>query len=123
MGREIDELKWSAWRRRLARFERSGRTVSSFCRAENVSMPSFFQWRRKLARAGEHRPGLSSRERSSFEPPTFLPVRIEAAPTVEIELPNGARIRLPARELAAIDAAVAAAGRMVPTSDEESSRC
>ena len=119
MGRVVDEGKWAAWRRRLARFQRGGQTVAAFCDAEDVSVPSFYQWKRKLAGAPA---GVVDR-RSPAIPITarsFLLVRIEAAAVVEIELPNGVGVRVPARDVAAINAAVLAAGNVRTTPEEES---
>ena len=36
------------WRRRLARWQRSGKTVTEFCRREGVSKPTFYAWRKRL---------------------------------------------------------------------------
>jgi hypothetical protein len=49
MRRVVDEAKRRLWRERLARFARSGKTVAAFCSAERVSVPTFYQWKRKLA--------------------------------------------------------------------------
>lgn len=119
MGRGIDAAKWAAWRKRLARFERSDLTISAFCLAENVSMGSFFQWRRKLAGDSD----ATAPHEAPLESPTFLPVRVESAAPLEIDLPNGARIRVVTRDVAAIEAVVAAVGRLARSGDEESSRC
>src|SRR5262245_44845769 len=104
MARGVDEAKWTAWRERLARYEQSGQTIAAFCGAEGVSAPAFFQWRRKLS-ALDRRGSTTLGGESTVEPPTFLPVRLDLAEAVEIELPNGARIRLSSRDLAAISAA------------------
>ena len=36
------------WTERLERFQRSQVTLTQFCRDEGVSMPSFYQWRKRL---------------------------------------------------------------------------
>src|SRR5436309_11698481 len=51
------------WRRVLARWRRSGLSVRAFCRAEGVSEPSFYGWRRKL-------------DQADHKKPAFLPVHV-----------------------------------------------
>jgi hypothetical protein len=142
MRRAVDEARRRLWRQRLARFGRSGKTVAAFCAAEQVSVPTFYQWKRKLAAESvRHRrrqaatPSLRTRVRSSSSRKraagsssvngggTFLPLWIEGATLAELELPNGARVRVPARELAALGAAIAAAGRVPARVEAETPRC
>jgi hypothetical protein len=47
----------------------------------------------------------------SDEPPSFLPVRIAAAERIEIELPNGVRVRVPGDATRTLDAMLVAAPR------------
>ena len=49
MFREVKSSKQEVWRSRLRRFESSGMSVTRFCRSERVSVPSFYQWRKRLA--------------------------------------------------------------------------
>lgn len=124
MGRGVDEARRRAWRERLGRFTRSGQTVAAFCAAERVSVPTFYQWKRRLA----SEPAEGGRRQVApvlvaHRAGTFLPVRIEAAAAVEIELPNGTRVRVPAADLDAIGAAVAAAGRVPARAEGEATRC
>lgn len=90
MGRRSGAQLVTAWRRRLDRQARSGLSVSEFCRREKISQPSFYQWRKRLAV-----------ERDAGNPPLFVPVEVEsprcerAAESIEIDLPNGAVVRLP----------------------------
>ena len=77
------------WADRLNRFDQSGLTVAKFCKKERCSVPSFYQWRRKL------------RDETSTGP-TFVPVRIVDAAdpspspqaTVSLDLPGGIRLRI-----------------------------
>jgi hypothetical protein len=151
MRRAVDDAKRRLWRERLGRFARSGQTVAAFCSAEDVSVPTFYQWKRRLAaesvRWRRRRAATSSsvtRVRSSSSVKrgatcgslngaarsmrvnragAFLPVRIEGATLVEMELPNGARVRVPSGELAALGAAIAAAGRIPARVEVETPRC
>jgi|MudIll2142460700_1097286.scaffolds.fasta_scaffold152120_3 hypothetical protein len=134
MRRVVDEAKRRLWRERLARFALSGKRVAAFCSAEQVSVATFYQWKRRLAAEGVRRRSRRAGSSSSGNQAatsrmsvnrggTFLPVRIEGATLVEMELPNGARVRVPARELAALGAAIAAAGRIPAQSEAETPRC
>ena len=76
------------WRRVLARWRRSGLSVRAFCRAEGISEPSFYVWRRKL-------------EQAAHEKPAFLPVHVvteqakqPATRDIEIVLANGRCLRV-----------------------------
>jgi transposase-like protein len=70
----------------MGRWERSGLSVSGFCRREGVSVSSFYYWRRRLADDA----AVESAE-------LFVPLRVtnRAADRIEIELPNRAIVRLP----------------------------
>jgi hypothetical protein len=103
MARWSDTGKRREWSERLKRFARWDGTVAEFCDAERVSVPSFYQWKRKLA--------------APETPRTFIPVQLASATsaastTVEIELPNGTRIRLPASDRQLLTAAITAAGQV-----------
>jgi hypothetical protein len=99
------------WRERLDRFSRSGLSIAEFCRRHQLSPPSFYLWRKRLAHHGSAThpviPPSSGRrpnDRSQPSPGSFvelIPTRSSASlrmrspepSLVEIELPNGARVR------------------------------
>ena len=56
MSRRADGRKVSEWCGRFERFRRAGLSVARFCAAEQVSVPSFYQWRKKLAARQRERP-------------------------------------------------------------------
>lgn len=124
MRRMEGDAKRKLWRERLARFARSGQTVTAFCSAERVSMPTFYEWRRKLAAVS-----VSGKRRRAIpavpvgRAPAFLPVQIEGAALVEMNLPNGTRVRVPANDLGLIGAVIAAAGRVPARVEAESPPC
>lgn len=72
------------WAERLNRYHASSQTVKDFCQAENVSVPSFYQWKKKLADA------------ETVAPPTFVPVNLTTQPgdDLELVLPGGATLKL-----------------------------
>ena len=127
MARAADSVKRRLWQQRLRRFEQGHVTVAAFCQAEGVSVPSFYQWRRILCRsAGDadmRSPPTPSFGRSSaVGKQAFVPVEVIRATAVEIHLPNGARLMIPAGDGAALETAVAAVGRL-PRSKEEVESC
>jgi hypothetical protein len=85
-----------AWRERLRRFQGSDSTVAEFCRREGVSVPSFYQWRRRLAET----PAVSPSKNRRGSPPSsaFQPVLLTGGAVVTVELPGGVRIELPAEQ-------------------------
>ena len=124
MGRGVDEGRSWQWRERLARYGRSGQTVASFCAAEGVSVPSFYQWKRRLVVSPvTRRPKRAEGRMPSADQRVFMPVHVTGSAQVEIELPNGARVRVPANEACAIAAAVTAAGRLATPLAPEPSTC
>lgn len=102
---ERDGAKERHWRRMIQRWERSGRTVRDFCTGEGVAEPSFYAWRRELAKRDRESAscveGLESVARGATH---FLPVQVLADETgnsgasglLEVQLPTGVRLRIPA---------------------------
>lgn len=128
MARPVDFVKLRLWQQRLRRFERSNLTVAAFCQAEDVSLPSFYHWRNKLE-ASETPINLRRHEaprdaeRTAGSEHAFLPVDIVQSATVEIHLPNGARLAVPAGDQAALETAIAAVGRLPQTPNVEVKAC
>jgi len=100
------------WRMRLRRFQSSGMSVTRFCEREGVSVPSFYQWRKRLAVA----PATS-------DVPTFVPVRLTPSAVVEIHLPNGARICVPLGDAEILRVAIETAGRLTNGGEVEVEVC
>lgn len=78
MRQRFSPEQWAKW---LDEFERSGLTVTEFCKRKRVCQNSFYQWRRKLSHTSK--------------PDVFVPVAITGDEDVRIEMPCGAVIRLP----------------------------
>ena len=90
MGRTADGSVSAVWAERLARHRRSTLSIAEFCRRERISPPSFYSWRKRLEK-DELGPGA----------PGFIPVELSpavepSAEGVQIELPGGALVTLPA---------------------------
>lgn len=119
MARAADWSKRLAWQQRLRRFEQCDLTVAAFCQAEGVSIGSFQQWRRILGRRPVARRGA---RQTSTSRQAFLPVEILGTAAIEIHLPNGARLMVPAGDVAALEAVIAAVGRL-PGANGEPTSC
>lgn len=114
---ERDRGKERFWRRVLRQWRGSGQSVRAFCATHQLSEASFYGWRqtiaardrqaaprprpdtRRVARAtpGEQR-GNGVAARRDRHLPVFVPVRLAApaASTLEIVLPDGRVVRVPA---------------------------
>ena len=87
-NRRRDPEKEQFWRRMVARQRQSAETIRAFCEREGVSQPSFYQWRRELAR--RDRAELARRGAATFVPVQVVP---EAA-LIEIALPGDVVVRV-----------------------------
>ncbi len=100
MSRSPDPAKLREWSDRFQRFEKSSQTVADFCRAEAVSQPSFYHWRRRLAGSGRRRQRVKGCQRSarpansssSFRSVVVTPPA--SAASVKVRLSDGVVIEL-----------------------------
>lgn len=92
MAQAADDLgREPYWRMVIGRWRRSGQSVRAFCRAEGISEPKFYWWRRRF-------------EQGNQPKPTFLPVHVvgdkadahdaPAACAIEVVLGNGRSLRV-----------------------------
>ncbi len=117
MARQIDQKLHDLWRRRIARQRRGSLSVAAFCEQEHVSTASFYAWKRKLDGRGSSQTAAVTRPpsaRSTSAAGTtvsrktgspFVQVPLAAAPAspwIEIVLAEGAVVRLPQQNLAAL---------------------
>ena len=93
----VEASKAAEWQRRLGRFREAGVSVAAFCRTERVSVPAFYQWRKKL--------GHSS-VASSDANAGFIPVRLVTNTSIIVELPGGTRLQIPAGDPQMIQVAI-----------------
>ena len=115
-----DRAKERSWRRIMRRWRGSGLNIREFCDWQALSEPSFYAWRRELAKRDREAAtsALSSRatvagrlrQNGSIRTPVsaFLPVRVVAdgapvesvspsrADGLEVHLPGGVRLSVPA---------------------------
>ena len=84
MSREQNRV---AWERRLRRFDSSRVTVAEFCRCEEVSVASYYYWKRQVGSTTE----------AATDEPMFVSVNVKPTSSAEvrIELPGGATIHIP----------------------------
>ena len=121
MGRKSQAERSAEWRERCVRFSRASMTVAEFCRREEVSPAAFYRWRRRLAKRAE-----PSEKGTAEAAAAFVELGWGAAAVVELELPNGVRVRVPAEREAAVAAAIRAAGELAEpraAAGEESAAC
>jgi hypothetical protein len=88
MARTSRAAKVQEWTERLERFQSSGLTAVEFCQSEGISLPSFYQWKRKLT-VPANSVQDSTRGPSAF---TAIELRPSALAMTTIRLPGGVAI-------------------------------
>ena len=124
-----DRAKADFWRRMIRQQARSGLSVRGWCRRHSLSEPSFYWWRRRLARSGKPAQQSVPREAGA---PQFVPVLVTAdragaansrPERIEIILPGKKRVRV----LGAVDrralADVLAVLELIGAGSTESAAC
>jgi transposase len=122
MRRAADVALVAKWRERISRWRRSGLSITDFCQREEISQPSFFAWRKRLA--GQR--AVTSRRRSQRgdrDAPTPRLVQLPApgwATTagVQIALPSGAVVTLPQHASTELVATAIRVAMVVPVSED-----
>jgi transposase len=95
------------WRDTINAWKSSGQSVRAFCAARGLTEATFYARRRELA----HREPPTTSGTPSGCSPTFVAVRVVPDPTVEVVLPTGLVLRVPAgADPAAVARLVAALG-------------
>ncbi len=107
--RRRDPERERRWRRLVKDWQRSGLSVREFCDWQALSEASFYAWRRELAKRDREATALRSRRVNRAPGPTteaarFLPVQVVAdgawdggaARSLDVQLPSGVRLRVPA---------------------------
>jgi len=88
MARLSRKQRQELWQDRLERYSRSDLTVAQFCQRENISAPSFYNWKRRLATTTQAPPQRSSVHRG------FAEVLVGVTQTAQATLPGGITISL-----------------------------
>jgi len=83
------------WRTLIADWQRSGLSVTAFCRARNVNKSGFYRWQNILNEL-DH-PSTTITQLPDLVPhsPSFVPVRVIPDALVEVILPSGLQLRVP----------------------------
>jgi transposase-like protein len=88
------------WREAVADWKKSGQIIAGFCTASGLSQASFYAWRRQLSQRDRAAPAA-----------TFVPLTVVPDAVVEVVLPTGVIVRVPAAaDAAAVAKLVAALG-------------
>ena len=97
MGRRRDAEREAFWRRMFQDQERSGLSVAEFCRCEDLTLATFYYWRRQMTqRDAASVPSADHSE--SPQVPTFAQIHVVDEPEnadVEVLAPNGLIVRIP----------------------------
>jgi hypothetical protein len=105
MPRAADPRKQQQWLQHVRRWQRSRLTVCDYCDCHQLSVASFYAWKRTLQQRGlltntGPGPGLPPHADSGAKAPLFLPVAIAAVDRttagIELVLPDGWTVRVAA---------------------------
>lgn len=126
MARQIDRKLHESWRRRIERQQQGSLTVAQFCKREGVSTANFYVWKRRLLRGAAMPASSASTRRATSRPSSaqaasiareqdrpFVQVPLTApaaSPWIEIVLAEGAVVRLPQQNLAALQTVLQSLG-------------
>jgi hypothetical protein len=100
--RRRDPQLEQSWRERIAAWEKSGQSARAFCAHHQLQEACLYSWRRTLRERARERPAAK-------ESPSFVPLRVIPDAVVEVVLPSGLVVRVPAgADAAAVVALVAA---------------
>jgi hypothetical protein len=96
MGRPPSIVEdYREWQRRLERYQAHEVNLDVFCLQEGVSRSTFFRWKRRLDKGIPATPAAAESEQNGSTDALFLPISLKKS-RIEIELPNGGVVRLPA---------------------------
>ena len=104
--RRRDPKREQFWRETVAAFQMSGLSVRAFCNSRALPEASFYSWRRALRERDRQRPAAQSQVTAR---PTLVPLRVVPNALLEVVLPTGLIVRVPAgAEIAMVAALVTA---------------
>lgn len=112
MARISDSQKVLEWQRRMARFQGLQLTVSRFCRDEQISVASFYLWRKKLACLPPVTTAAVAPTAVNDAGRSFMPVRVMAASVVAVHLPGGTQLQIPTADAQALQLVIHVLARL-----------
>jgi transposase-like protein len=80
----VSETRRECWSKLLAEQQTSGQPVRPFCRERGITEPAFYYWRKRLRENGTVRFALLQTKAATTD----------AAPTIELVLSTGERLRI-----------------------------
>ena len=98
MGRPPSVVEdYREWERRLERYQTHEVNLDVFCLQEGVSRSTFYRWKRRLDNGIPEtlQADAAEPEQNGSTDALFLPISLKKS-RIEIELPNGGVVRLPA---------------------------
>src|SRR5688572_5189450 len=98
MGRPPSVVEdYREWERRLERYQAHEVNLDVFCLQEGVSRSTFYRWKRRLDNGVPEalKADAAEPEQNGSTDALFLPISLRKS-RIEIELPNGGVVRLPA---------------------------
>jgi hypothetical protein len=98
MGRPPSVVEdYREWERRLERYQAHEVNLDVFCLQEGVSRSTFYRWKRRLDNGVPEalQADAAEPEQNGSTDALFLPISLRKS-RIEIELPNGGVVRLPA---------------------------
>lgn len=113
MVRKPDPATEQRWRRLICELQQGTGTVAEFAAAHGVSTASIYHWKKRLgmssgaSRRRRSRKRASAR-RSNGNMSSFVSLSVVASDRVEVELPSGVRIHVPATHVEALETAISA---------------
>ena len=91
-----NEAKERQWREHVSAWQESELSIRQYCLQHQLSEANFYAWRRELARRDELAVEPAARAKPSSV--TWMPVTVTSStsPLVEVQLPTGTVLRVPA---------------------------
>lgn len=108
MGRRIDQSVWDERREWIEKHQKSGLSVTAFCRDHDLKISQFHFWRQKLTGTTTRKPAVKRPASNSIAPARSsafvqLPAPVaSSSPWVEVSLADGSIVRVPASNLPAL---------------------
>lgn len=95
-----------SWRGHISTWQRSGLSIRAYCLQHQLSEPGFYFWRRELVRrdksvsspSSSSLPVAAPKSRAKPASVAWMPVTVTSSttPVVEVQLPTGVLLRVPA---------------------------